>query len=278
MIKVTARAKVNYCLHVIGKRDDGYHELDSLVMFADFGDDISLAPSEHFKVSFHGMFSDGLDVRKNSIIDAVKWFEKFANVEVHQNISIEKNIPVMAGLGGGTADAAAVIHALCDIYNVKKPDPSELAILGADVPISFFGSSARMRGIGEQLDIWAHDGFEILLVNPREAVETRKVFGSPQLTFSSHVKSDEWIQTSNDMEAAACALCPKIVDIKQALKKFGADKIRMTGSGSTVFAIGKDLGELSKKMRLHHPEYWSKHSVVKPSVQPPDHKVQSTFL
>lgn len=246
-------------------------------MFAEFGDEISLYPANALSVSFQGEFSEGLDCQNNSIIDAVNWFENYANVNVQQKITVEKNIPVMAGLGGGTADAAAIIHALCQIYHIEKPEPSALAILGADVPVSFFGSSARMRGIGENLCFWAHEGYEILLINPREAVKTKSVFSSPKLSFSGAIDSDIWAKTTNDMEATAIEICPKISTIIDGMKSLGAEKVRMTGSGSTVFAIGQNMQKFYDSMSQEYPEFWTKHSFIKPSVQPPDHTVRSTF-
>ena len=240
-------------------------------MFTEFGDEITLVAANQLTLVFSGPFSKGIHPKKNSIVDAIRWFENYANVEVRYHISVQKNIPVMAGLGGGTADAAAIIEILCAQYKIKKPSPPDLAILGADVPVSFYGAPARMRGIGEKISPWALDrALYLVLVNPHKDVETKSVFNAPNLGNSAAINvstdlDDLWNSTKNDMEDAACEICPEIVDIKNVLTEFGARYVRMTGSGSTVFAICKDAQEaarLAQNVKSARPEYWLQSALV----------------
>lgn len=186
----------------------------------------------------------------------------------------------MAGLGGGTADAAAIIQSLCVINNIERPMPQNLLELGADVPVSFYGSSAIMRGIGEDITPFYHqETLHLVLVNPMIHVLTKAIFASPKLQFSEDINGegfDEiWRVTGNDMQDAAIEIAPEIADVIANLKHVGATHIRMSGSGATVFSWSKTKEEaeiLAEKIKAKHPHYWVQYACVRPSAKPPYHK------
>ena len=260
----------------MGKRDDGYHLLRSIVVFPEFGDKISIEKSEHFALSIHGEFSDGLDAKQNSILDAVHWFEGSHGVEARVNITVEKNLPVMAGLGGGTADCAATIHGLCALYEVDLPEPQSLVGLGADVPVSCYGNTVLMEGVGEKLLPISHTNtIYMVMVNPMRSVSTRSVFANMNLDFiktqtEENVDNLPWqlVFPSNDMQVAAIGLCPEIADCLRIVKDAGAMITQMSGSGATVFGIcdsAEHANHVAKKIKLDRPHYWVQSTSVRPS-------------
>lgn len=279
MIKVLASAKVNFCLHILGKRPDGYHELDSLVIFPEFGDEICIEPDEHLKVSFSGSFGTGLNVKKNSIVDAVHWFDDVFKTQTKLHFQITKNIPIMAGLGGGTADAAAVLHALFHHHGISPLEPSQFSQLGADVPVSFFGQSARMRGVGERVEAINHtEALHLVLVNPMVNVETRAVFASPKLEYSKAWSGNDfeeiWDQSQNDMQNAAVDISPEIAIMMEMMRNLGAKRVRMSGSGASAFAWMENeerAREFALNLQASAPKYWVQYAKVKPNAKPPNH-------
>ena len=259
-----APAKINLTLHITGKRADGYHELDSIVAFSDFGDEISFEPSSNFGLSVTGQFAEAVDPSFNSVRDAVAWFEVRTGKRVNHHIHLEKRLPVGAGLGGGTSDCATTIHALCALYEADLPKPDELSSLGADVPVCFYGQTCRMAGIGEVIEPCALDrDVFVLLVNPMKPVTTRDVFTSPLLEFSNPEKNvDLWEELQhgqNDMTKAAVAQCPEIKDILETLSQTSASITRMSGSGASVFALFEQREEMEAACKSYarpHSEHW----------------------
>ncbi len=259
-----AFAKVNLSLHITGKRADGYHNLSSLVVFADLHDALDFRAGEPTKVAFSGEFISSVSPLKNSVIDAIRWFEARYGVKVSQNIGVHKKIPVEAGLGGGTADCAATIHALCEIYNQPKPEPHEFAVLGADVPVSFYGKTCVMEGIGEEITPCELDrDYGMVLINPRQSVPTGQVF-SRMKVFDQDIEKksiyllDDLHNMRNSMQSPAIELCPEIAEIIHETEKLNPLLVRMSGSGATVFAL-TNSGEqdaLASQISARFPSYW----------------------
>lgn len=278
-MKRIAAAKVNLNLHVTGKRDDGYHELASLTCFTEFGDEVEFRDDGARKTAFEGAFAGAVDARANSAVAARDWFEAYAGVTVRHSIIVEKRLPAMAGLGGGTADCAAVIHGLCAIYNIEPPAPRALLPLGADVPICAYGKPAIMTGAGEEITPFAHlPAWPLLLVNPGIALSTKAVFAARQEPFRALPPMEGsdllgWLlQTGNDLESAALSLAPLLASLKAKLRESDAKLVRMTGSGSTFFAIYEShaaCAQAAEEMRAEFPEYWVCASAIKPSAQQP---------
>lgn len=235
-----APAKLNLALHVTGRRADGYHLLDSLAGFATVGDRVTVAPGRGVTAS--GPFAADLPQDGNLCARAADL------MGVTAAIGLEKNLPVASGIGGGSADAAAVLRGLAR-GGAALPGAEAILRLGADVPVCLAGLPARMRGVGQVLDpLPALPALPLVLVNPGVAVATPAVFaalsardnpGLPALPvrFTVPALLDWLAATRNDLEAPARALAPAIGEALAALTHAGAGFARMSGSGATCFGI-----------------------------------------
>lgn len=266
-IKVLARAKVNLALHVTGRRADGYHLLDSLVAFADCGDCITVAPAATLSLTITGPFASGLSVPDNLILKAARALHPTRGAR----ITLEKNLPLASGIGGGSADAAATLHALSRLWSLPLPAPETVLALGADVPVCLSGQPARMQGIGELVTPVQLPGAGLLLVNPGVALSTAEVFRSltaranPPLpdppTFINAQGLATWLAAQrNDLQAPASALAPVIAETLAALAQTpGTLLARMSGSGATCFALYPDSTAArlaAAQLRMIHPTWW----------------------
>ena len=274
LVSEQAHAKINLALHIIGRRPDGYHELDSIVAFADVADVLTIAQAAEVSISLSGPFANDLPHAGENIV-LTAW-HVLANYAGKKNIPfspvkfhLEKNLPVASGIGGGSADAAAALRGLIRLSNlsVSSQDLNEIALqLGADIPVCLVQKTSRMRGIGEivsPIDIDLPSG--IVLVNPRIPAPTSKVFESLNLqcgqSFGAGIGSVYDIQSwRNDLTVPAVTLVPEIADIIGSLN-FQPDTIcsRMSGSGATCFGLFKSLekarsaaGAIAEK----HPHWW----------------------
>ncbi len=272
-----APAKINLALHVTGRRDDGYHLLDSLVVFTRFGDRISTQAADEDRFEVAGRFASDLPLDGGNLVlrarDALR-----AHCGAQRTppvaISLEKNLPVASGIGGGSSDAAATLRSLSRLWSLDL-EQSELARiggqLGADLPMCLVAKPLVARGIGDELSMIA--GFPslgLVLVNPGVAVETPKVFAAldnawndrlPQLPapFDFHSLRN-WLEISrNDLAAPAQALEPAINAALAALRKADAGFGRMSGSGATCFGL-YETGNVAKRaaaeIRKRHPHWF----------------------
>jgi len=239
-----APAKLNLALHVTGQRPDGYHLLDSLVAFAEVGDRVTLTQAP-LSLQITGQFAAGLSPDDNLCLDAAR----LVGAEVA--ITLEKNLPVASGIGGGSADAAAVLRGLARMGYPLPPAPERL---GADVPVCLHPRPLRMQGVGEILTpLPSLPELHLVLVNPGIAVPTPQVFAAlpiktnpPLPPFPDHPDLarlvDHLHRCRNDLQAPAVALFPPIRDCLDALDAEGALLARMSGSGATCFGIFADAG------------------------------------
>lgn len=235
-----APAKLNLALHVTGRRADGYHLLDSLVCFAAVGDRIRLAPGP-LSLSIDGPFAAGLDGSSDNLCLRAA---RLAGASVA--IALTKNLPVASGIGGGSADAAAVLRGLGRMGHDPSGNPQDL---GADVPVCLQSVTARMQGVGEVLTPLAVlPPLHLVLVNPGVALSTPQVFAglscrdNPPLpsvpAFDDAVALTRWLRTTrNDLQGPATAVAPVVADVLAALTGQGAMFARMSGSGATCFGI-----------------------------------------
>ena len=251
-----APAKVNLNLRITGRRDDGYHLLDSTVIFTAFGDRLTVRPAAgEDSVEVTGPFAPLLAGEPdNFCLRAIKGYRAIGGVIGPLAVTVEKNIPVGAGLGGGSSDAAAMLRYL-DRRATHRIDPDALealaAALGADVPVCLAGVASRMRGIGDILDPVdpAPSGY-IVLARPEEMLATPAVFHtfaeSGHVFAKNNVAPDgktarQIVEDGNDLLAAAQHLCPEIGMLLEALRHCaGAELAQMTGSGSACFALFAD--------------------------------------
>jgi 4-diphosphocytidyl-2-C-methyl-D-erythritol kinase len=280
-----ARAKINLYLHVTGRRDDGYHQLESLVVFADAGDRLEAAPAQALTLEIVGPQAAGLDAGPgNLVMRAAKALADRLGGEFGAKLKLEKNLPVASGIGGGSADAAAAIKLLARLWgaNPGQHDLSGMALeLGADVPVCLYGQPAIMSGIGERIE--AAEGvpdFPAVLVNPGVHVSTPAVFKARTGEFSKPAPiierlagRDGWIAAlaarGNDLEAPAKALAPAIADVLAALSKTAGCRLaRMSGSGATCFGLYDDLAAAAaaaENIRGQQPGWWVRETTLRGS-------------
>jgi 4-diphosphocytidyl-2-C-methyl-D-erythritol kinase len=247
-----APAKINLHLHVVGRRDDGYHLLDSLVVFAGVGDRLSVSPADGLSLSVTGPFAAGLPAEAdNLVLRAARALAANAGIAANGRLMLEKNLPVASGIGGGSADAAAALRLLCRFWQISPNLDLIASELGADVRVCVAGRPALMSGIGEVLaPAPPLPDVGIVLVNPGVAVSTPSVFRARAGAFSGKAvfPGDGWgdaaslagdlVDTRNDLEPAACSLAPAIGDALDTLAATcGCLLARMSGSGATCFGL-----------------------------------------
>jgi 4-diphosphocytidyl-2-C-methyl-D-erythritol kinase len=240
-----APAKLNLALHVRARRPDGYHELETLFAFTDFGDSLTAAPAEGLSLTVTGPYAAAAGTGDdNLVIRAAAALAAGAGVPANAALTLDKRIPVAAGLGGGSADAAAALRLLNRMWRIDWPESwlESLAVtLGADVPACVRSRPSLGRGRGERLYDWPSDlgGTPLLLVNPRVAVPTGPVFAAWDGMDHGRLDPDRPLdRLRNDLTAPAIAIAPVIAEVLAALENAGnARLIRMSGSGATCFAL-----------------------------------------
>lgn len=256
-----APAKLNLALHVTGRRDDGYHLLDSLVVFARYGDRVQIRPGPT-GLSIDGPFAAQVPVGEDNLCLRAARVMK-AGVQVH----LTKNLPVASGIGGGSADAAAVMRALA-MQGHDLPVPTE--VLGADIPVCLSAPHPmRMRGVGERLDpVPPVPALPIVLVNPGVPLSTPQVFAALDQWDNPAMPDPDWQDadsllawlslTRNDLQAPAIRLAPVIAGVLEGLAGQGARLARMSGSGATCFGIFDSLTDATRAASaLRRPGWWS---------------------
>lgn len=244
-----APAKLNLALHLRRRRDDGYHELETVFAFTEFGDSLSVGPAASLSLvvagDFAGPAGQGPD---NLVLRAARALAEVAGVVAGAALRLEKHIPVAAGLGGGSADAAAALRLLNRFWGIGWPVEKLVdlaAQLGSDVPACVASQTCFGEGRGERLGNWPVTLAEtpVLLVNPGVAVPTGPVFrGWDQVDRGGIASGAALSDLRNDMSAAAIAIAPAIGDVLDALaSEGGASLVRMSGSGATCFALYPDI-------------------------------------
>ena len=270
-LQALSRVKVNLYLHIIGKRADGYHNLDSLVAFPEIGDEILVSPSNSINLKITGKSKKELNEKENLILKAIKLLK---NRKMGADIHLIKDTPISAGLGGGSSNAAVSLKLLSKLWNVPLPPINELVLLGADIPVCMDWRLQRMQGIGEKNSFVASpDSLWIVLLNNGDRVPTSTVFqGLAQNEFSGLVNVPRLNEknilikflksTRNDLEKSAIKNYPAINDLINSLNlTSGCLVARMSGSGSTCFGLYEKKHEAEKaKKHLFNkfPNAWIK--------------------
>ncbi len=266
-----APAKVNLFLHVTGRRDDGYHEIDSLAVFAGVGDVLRAEPASALSLALEGPFGPALSTGSDNLV--LRAAHAIAAVHARApafRLTLDKRLPVASGIGGGSADAAACLRLLGRFWGVA-PGPAVAAALGADVPVCLAGRAARMGGIGDRLGPAPElPPCGLVLVNPGVPVATADVFRARSGVFSSPaVLPSRWPDAAamatdlaalrNDLQAPAIAACPPIRAVLTALSDSpGCLLARMSGSGATCFGLFKGATEAARAAgALARPGWWS---------------------
>ena len=270
-LQALSRVKVNLYLHIIGKRADGYHNLDSLVAFPEIGDEILVSPSNSINLKITGKSKKELNEKENLILKAIKLLK---NRKMGADIHLIKDTPISAGLGGGSSNAAVSLKLLSKLWNVPLPSINELVLLGADIPVCMDWRLQRMQGIGEKNSfVVSPDSLWIVLLNNGDRVPTSTVFqGLAQNEFSGLVNVPRLNEknilikflksTRNDLEKSAIKNYPAINDLINSLNlTSGCLVARMSGSGSTCFGLFEKKHEAEKAKKLlfnKFPNAWIK--------------------
>ncbi|MBW8309260.1 MAG: 4-(cytidine 5'-diphospho)-2-C-methyl-D-erythritol kinase [Candidatus Paracaedibacteraceae bacterium] len=287
-MKLTAHAKVNLMLHVTGKDEDGYHHLQSVFAFTQFGDDIVMEPASTTTIEFNGEFATALESGKDSVSQALIWyFDHFKLASRSYRVEVTKNIPIAAGLGGGTSDAATVLA-----YLFWQDYPQATAALcwefvkasgklGADVPVSlafhlglgqvFWVEGSGREGNCQPLKVKGL-ARHFVLANPGVPLSTAEVFANlggrfdPPLSSPEILTSDFLLHTHNVLQAAALKLVP---DLAKLFMMFMLDRsfsyFRLSGSGASCFAVYKDRRRAEavfQKLKENNRGWWVKKTEI----------------
>ena len=258
----TAYAKINLALHVRRRREDGYHEIETLFAFVDAGDRLTARSAPQDALTVTGEFAGELtDPFGNIVARALSSLPRADGLA----ITLEKNLPVAAGLGGGSADAGAVFRMLRDSYALPSNWQARAARLGADVPACIDSRTVIGRGTGTELEPVEDDlaGTPVLLINPRLPLATGPVFaawdGQDRGPLPSGPASAIARGGRNDLEAPAVARCPVIADVLACLRDTDAWLVRMSGSGATCFALYTDEAQrdtAAASLAAAEPNWW----------------------
>ncbi len=280
-----ARAKVNLTLRVIGRRVDGYHDLESVVAFADCADRLTLRPGATLSLRTTGPLAEACgETADNLVLKAARLLAERVPSLKSGEFTLEKLLPVAAGIGGGSADAAAALRLLARLNGLAPDDPRLLEVAlatGADVPVCLASRACDMTGVGEGLTPLALPKMPAVLVNPRVPVATKHVFNALGLRHGellvgatdvieaiawpeAGASLDDWIEpltrVANDLEAPALRVEPAIGEVLAALKAAAGVRLaRMSGSGATCFAIfagDTEAQAAGRIIRRDHPDWW----------------------
>ena len=281
-----APAKVNLFLHVGDKRPDGYHDLLSLVVFADVGDRLSASPADKLTLNVTGAFPNTGPADDNLVMKAVRALEGWAAKRGYKTkpleLTLEKNLPVASGIGGGSSDAAAALLMIAELWSlpISIGELEALGLeLGADVPVCLRAAPTLVSGVGETLQpVEGLPAFALVLANPRVEVPTASVFKAltvrtgalarPLPQFATARDLAIYLDhTMNDLAAPAKAIAPVIMRVENALAATNGCLIaRMSGSGATCFGLyaSKESAEAAAQtIATAHPNWWVKAAEMK---------------
>jgi 4-diphosphocytidyl-2-C-methyl-D-erythritol kinase len=262
----TAYAKINLALHVRGREAAGYHRIETLFAFCEDGDRLAAAPDDALSLRIEGPFASALAGEgDNLVLRAARLLAESSGIRAGAALTLEKNLPVASGIGGGSADAAAALRLLNRLWRTEASEADLLPIarrLGADVPACLLSRTVRGEGRGDVLsesDLPDVAGIPVLLVNTGIGVSTADVFrrwpgadGGPL--------PPAFVEARNDLEAPARTVAPAVGEVLDALRTAGgATLVRMSGSGATCFALYESVAERSRAaaaIAARHPGWW----------------------
>lgn len=269
-----AFAKINLALHVRKRREDGYHDIETLFAFVRDGDVLTACPANELKLEIHGPFSTELEAdNSNLVLKTAFLLKEHFGVRQGAAIRLNKKLPIASGIGGGSADAAATARLLNRLWGLEASEQEladTLAPLGADIPACIFSRPSFGSGTGTALT-FLEDGNitarHVLLVNPLQSVSTAAIFRAWSGVDGGAVeRGDIWdaaIKGQNDLEPIAAAICPAIADILKHLSRANPVFVRMSGSGATCFALFDDAETLEVARAALDPDWWSMASMLR---------------
>ena len=262
-MKDRAYAKINLALDVFNIREDGYHDINSIMVPVDFYDELEINIANDDIYNCNKRFIRFNEA--NSIIKMVKAVKEKYNINDHFYINLNKVVPTQAGLGGGTSDAASTLRILKKLYNLNlsKEDERELCVsVGADVLFNYYNKPAVVSGIGDVVEPFTiSKKYSVLIVKPKLGVSTREAYQKLDMTICDHPNiealkgaletgSDIHGLLGNSLEQPALILNKDIKEIRDLLLNAGATNVLMSGSGSSVFAISEDSFEIDRLAKI----------------------------
>lgn len=280
------RAKVNLTLRVVARRSDGYHDLESVVAFADCADRLTLTPGSELNLQVSGPLAQACGATAdNLVLKAARLLAERVPDMKAGSFTLDKVLPVAAGIGGGSADAAAALRLLAQLNGLSRDDERIIEVAqmtGADVPVCVASQACVMTGVGETLQPLALPKMPCVMVNPCVPVATRDVFDAlglrngellvgatdvllqdrswPETDASITEWIEAFVEVGNDLEAPAARIQPVITEVLSALgESAGVKLVRMSGSGATCFAIFADdaaAQRAAEKIRRDQPAWW----------------------
>ena len=277
--KIKCPAKINLFLHITNKRPDGFHELQSLITKIDLFDELVVEKSTKFSLEINGEFAEFIEINNNLFTKILDYFVKNFHIDPNLKIILQKNIPVGAGLGGGSSNGAYFIKILNEIFALKlsKIDMQKISLnFGSDIAFFFENEACLMSGRGEFLTEISHfknefKKLKILLINPKIHLSTKEIFqdfAEKKYQFSSKILERTFLEKSlekslqeilqnfnNDLEKPAISKAPVIFEILQNLQKFSPIFAKMSGSGSSCFAIFNNDIDLQKTYEFFIKNY-----------------------
>ncbi len=282
-LRIFAPAKINLYLHITGRLDNGYHTLDSLIGFADIGDEITIEPALDFTFKIKGPYADAFNAKEhdasphssNLVVQAAWALSRAVKKSPNVKITLTKQLPLAAGIGGGSSNAASVIWGLCEWWNISRHSDFLFPLtteLGADVPVCLNCRTARVLGIGEIIeDAPEMDETAIVLANPGKPCPTAGVFAHfdgrmrdpvtlPEIFSGFDELVDFLAKQHNDLDAAACRSVPEIGNVIKSLQTAeGCALARMSGAGATCFGLFESAAAARKaasSLRNENPDWW----------------------
>jgi len=275
-----APAKVNLYLHVLGRRADGYHEIDSLFVFCDLGDWVDVRPADDLALEVDGPFAKDIS-SENIVLQAAAELREVCKIHQGAAIRLSKLLPVAAGLGGGSSDAAAAIRGLCELWNLDPTAHEVVALasrLGSDVPACLVAQSVIVGGTGSR--VIARPALPVLtlvIINPGVAVATAEVYRRSVIVGQNAPRSTEppaelptlipWLAArSNHLTGAARAIAPEIDQVLTFLEsQSGCLLARLSGSGATCFGVFGDPAAATaavSEATYEHPKWWARAAIT----------------
>jgi 4-diphosphocytidyl-2-C-methyl-D-erythritol kinase len=262
----TAFAKLNLALHVRRRRDDGYHEIETLFAFLDNGDRLRVQAADGLSLSVEGPFADDLSTgADNLVLRAGALLQELAGIHQGAAFLLTKRLPIASGIGGGSADAAAALRLAAQLWGLAADDPRLMAVagqVGADVPACLLSQTALGTGLGDELVPVSPDGVlgaHVLLVNPMVSCPTGPVFAAWDKVDRGALDISAWRRSRNDLQEAAISLCPEIVEVLTVLKAQLPSVARMSGSGATCFGLFSSAAlrdAAAQRIAANHPDWW----------------------
>ncbi len=279
LIKYKCPAKINLFLKITEKRADGYHQLESLFAFLDLVDELSMQESKNFILEIGGEFGELVDQKENLFTKILDYFASEFSISKNLKIKITKNIPVGAGLGGGSSDAAYFMHGLNEIFelDLSLAELQKISLkFGSDIFFLLGNKAAIVKGRGEIIEEFPQfSSIPALLINPKISVSTKEIFNKFDGNFSKEIPTKDLLKKDifdlienfpNDMEKPAISTLPLIYEIIENLKNSGAKIAKMSGSGATCFGIfenEKKLDLAQKILTKKFPNFFIKKSQIR---------------